>query len=577
MRPRRTSVLFAPLLALFVAQLGCPTERLPPPKEAAPPEDPWSSIPPSKEWLYATGEFNGPHKAECDHVLGWVKGEDACKASLCEHGVTLAREWTQRCTSLVDPGLAGTVRAVEAALVPRVAQKPTECASKLNNIVENGCGDGASCLATGQRWATRCAKSEGTPLVMRMLQRTIERRMEPGSEPVRLDVRTCDELASDVLDAAKCKDRFACAEAIPRVQAYRDRCESSAERPALVTAVAEATVLFFGAKPPGPILVRANAVGVKPGELPVTLDDKSGCVITVCDERASDLARYVNARRGCQGGRMVVARAFPSPRGAEVRVGSLDFPDDATFSTRYPTIVGAGELDLRDNEAAAALDAELGKAIAASGPEAGRLVAKAVLAHALSIRRSPRARAALVKRDDALVPALREIARAKLAATRSRVPLADAAGLVNRGRTRAFADLAADGSVEIGATSRALTLDTRAFLPRATDAGASILRVRRVDPRTAKAERARGLAAAQACGAALRRLSDIKRGLASCNFGLEACDEAKHAALRKSVDEARVAAETSFRDLESARTSAVDEADALTRAATSAGCREPWW
>jgi hypothetical protein len=577
MRPRRSSLWFVPLLALAAAQLGCPTERQPPPKEAPVPEDPWSNIPPSKEWLYATGGFNGPHKAECDHVLGWVKGEDACKASLCEHGVTLAREWTQRCGTLVDPGLVASVRSVEGQITPRMSQAPTECAARLHEIVENGCGDGAACLAAGQRWATRCAKGEGTPLVMRMLQRTIERRMEQGSEPVKLDVRTCDELAADVLDAAKCKDRFACAEAIPRVQAYRDRCESKTERPALSTAVAEATILFFGTKPPAPILVRADAVGVKPGELPVTLDDKSGAVVTVCDERASDLARYVNARRGCTGGRMVVARAFPSARGAEVRVGSLDFPDDATFSTRYPTIVGAGELDFRDGEAAKALDAELAKAAAAGGAEAGRLVAKAVLENVLSIRRSPRVRAVLSKRDDALVPALREIARAKLAATRARVPMAEAAGLVNRGRVRAFADLAPDGTVAIGSVSRALTLDTRAFLPRATDALGALLRARRVGGPTAKAERARGMAAAQACGAALRRLSETKRGLVSCNFGLEACDEAKHAALRKSIDEARVAAEEAFRDLETARTSATDEADALTRAATSAGCREPWW
>ena len=46
----------------------------------------------------------------------------------------------------------------------------------------------------------------------------------------------------------------------------------------------------------------------------------------------------------------------------------------------------------------------------------------------------------------------------------------------------------------------------------------------------------------------------------------------------KTVDEARLAAEVAFRALESARTGgAVDEADALSRAAESAGCREPWW
>lgn len=582
MRHRRTLASFSLVLAASIAQVGCPTERLPPPKEAGQPEDEWSRIAPSKEWLYATSDFNGPHKAECDHALGWVKGEDACKGSLCEHGVSLAKEWIQRCTPLVDASLVSTARAVESQITARASEKPTACAKELDDIVQNGCGEDKTCLATGQRWATRCAKAEATPLVLRMLERSIQRRQEQGAEAVKLDVRPCDELRADVMEAAKCKDRFACAEAIPRVVSFRERCESDAERLPLAAAVAAATVLFFGTKPPDPILLRAGTTGVAPGELPVTLDDKSGGVISVCDERASELGRYVASRKGCQGGRMIVARAFTTARGGEVRVGALDFPDDATFSARYPTIVGAGELELRDKEAAVALDAELGKAAElakSSAADAAKMVAKAVIANALSIKRSPAVRAALTKHDAALVPALREIAKQKLAATRSKIAPGDAAGIVARGRTRAFADLAADGSVELNSASRALTLDTTSILPRATDAGATTLRnPRRVDGRTVKSEKARGVAAAQACGAALKRLSETKKSLASCNFGLEACDDGKTAELVKTVDAARVAAEAAFRDLETARTGgAAEEIDALNRAAESAGCREPWW
>ncbi|MFT3766051.1 MAG: hypothetical protein QM820_11120 [Minicystis sp.] len=584
MRTARLVALLLPLLA--IAQAGCPTERMPPAKEAMPPEDEWSKMAPTKEWLFATSEFNGPHKAECDHVLGWVKGEESCKASLCEHGASLANDWLQRCTPLEDPGLVSSVRTVQAALSARASEKPTDCARRLGDIVRDGCGDDATCQATGQRWATRCAKSEATPLVMRILQRTIERKLEQGAEPVKLDVRTCDELRVEVMDRSKCKDRFACAELIPRIDAYRDRCESESERPTLATAVAEATVLMFGSKPPEPILLAAGAPSLQPGQLPVMLEDKSGGVITVCDERASDLARYIGTRKGCQGGRMVVARAFPTPRGAEVRVGSLDFPDDATFSARYPTIVAAGELDARDKEAAAALDAELGKAAelarsAAGAPEAAKIVSRAVLANVLSIKRSAAVRAVLARRDEALAPALREIAKEKIAASRGKISAPESAGLLLRARTRVFADLAPDGSVQIGAASRAFTLDTAAFLPRATEAYATVLkgaRPKKVDAKTAKAEKARGQAAAQACGSALRKLSETKKALASCNFGLEACDDAKTAGLVKTVDEARVAAERAYHELEEVRTGgAADEADALTRAAEAAACREPWW
>ncbi len=93
----------------------------------------------------------------------------------------------------------------------------------------------------------------------------------------------------------------------------------------------------------------------------------------------------------------------------------------------------------------------------------------------------------------------------------------------------------------------------------------------------AAAEKARGLKAAETCAASERKLQEIKKGLVSCNFGLEACDDAKHAALIKSVDEARVAAEGAFHEMESARTADGDDAEAIQHAAETAGCREPWW
>jgi hypothetical protein len=64
----------------------------------------------------------------------------------------------------------------------------------------------------------------------------------------------------------------------------------------------------------------------------------------------------------------------------------------------------------------------------------------------------------------------------------------------------------------------------------------------------------------------------------SCDFGLESCDAGRHAALLKAVDEARVAAEAAFRDVETTRTGgAAEDESSITRAAEAAGCREPWW
>jgi hypothetical protein len=306
----------------------------------------------------------------------------------------------------------------------------------------------------------------------------------------------------------------------------------------------------------------------------------------VCDDRASDLHRYVASRKTCQGGKMVVARAFPTPNGVEVRVGGLDFPDDASFSARYPTIVATGEVELRDKELASALGFELDKAAeqgksASGAAESARLLTKAVSTYGLFIKRSPAARELVTKRDELLAPALKEIAKAKLAAGKGfKVPLGDAAGLFTRARTRAFADLTDTGAVVIGAPGRGFTLDTAALLPRAMEVYLGVLkaaRPRKIDAKTAASEKARGLAAAAACGASEKKLQDIKKALVSCNFGLEACDDAKHAALAKSVDEARLSAESAFHELEAARTDDDEDADTIRRAAETAACREPWW
>jgi hypothetical protein len=161
------------------------------------------------------------------------------------------------------------------------------------------------------------------------------------------------------------------------------------------------------------------------------------------------------------------------------------------------------------------------------------------------------------------------------------VAAAVAAGLLARARTRAFADLGADGTVQIGAATRALTLDTTIFLPKAMEAYLAALKGshgRKVDARTEKAELARGTAAAQTCGAAEKKLQETKKALVSCNFGLESCDPARHAELLKAVDEARLAAEAAFRDVETTRTGgAAEDEGSITRAADAAGCREPWW
>ncbi len=134
--------------------------------------------------------------------------------------------------------------------------------------------------------------------------------------------------------------------------------------------------------------------------------------------------------------------------------------------------------------------------------------------------------------------------------------------------------------MQIGAPGRGLTLDTATLFPRATEAYLPLFKnahPRKPDAKTVKAEHARGVAAAQACGASEKKLQDTKKALVSCNFGLETCDDARQVALARAVDEARLAAEAAFLELETARTGTADEAEPLRSAADAAACREPWW
>jgi hypothetical protein len=585
MRTPRALLLLVPISAIpFLG--GCPTEPTTRAHDPVVVEDEWTRIPPSKEWLHATADYSGDHKAECAHVLEWVKGEEKCRASLCEHGRDLADEWSQRCPKFAEKDAVSSVKELKEKLTERATEKATDCGKDFDAILRDGCGaEDSTCQVTGQRWATRCGKSEATPLVTRLLEKTIERKLsEPGT--IELDPRTCDELRADVAAVADCKDQFACAAALPRVDVFRTRCDGDADRPTITTAVQLLTVLVGAGKPGEPILTRSGGAGILPDEAPVVLADGSGAVITICDERASDFARYFAGRKACTGSKMVVARAFKTARGVEVHVGALDFPDDATFVARYPTIVGARETEARDKEESAALDADLGKAVdlgrnAAGAASAYGVLARAMVAHAPGIKRSAALRGLVTARDEALTLALKELGKAKVAAVKGKVPAPDADGLILRAKTRAFADVAPDGTVQLGAMSRADRLETGALLPKATAAYLDALKPakpRKLDKKVVQAAKATGTAAATACGGALRRLQDSKIALINCSFGLETCDEAKTTGLKKSVDDARTAAEAAYHELDLARTGgAADESDALNKAAEQAGCREPWW
>ncbi len=561
---------------------GCPTEPAKHAAEPKPPPDEWAEIPSSPEWLHATSSFSGSHAAECAHALGWVRGEAKCQGAVCEHARDLAREWLVRCEKL-SPSVA-EVKPLVADLAARATKDPSPCAKELTLLLRDGCKKkNEACLDEGQRWATRCSRDEGSPLAVRMLERTVERAFDdPGK--VTLDPRSCDELRGDVAKAAVCDHRFKCEEALKLLDPYRERCQGEEQWPTMATAVLELATLVGAQKPSEPISVLLEPSTLPQGEVPLGLVDGSGAVLWACDARPADVAGYVDARRACQGGKITLARAFKVKGRYEVRAGSLDAPSDAVFGARFPSLVVHGEVALRDKALAVELSAGLEKAAAAPKAEAVAALAKALLPRAAELRRSAGLRAALGRFDDAIVPVLRELGKAKVAAAKGRLAPVDLTGFAARALAWPFADLAPDGAVRVGVAGPLDEVEIGAAWPKAkaeyvaaVEPLAKAARALRPAARDLSLVRTYAESQGQACGAATKKARAAEQALVACGFGFDSCDEGKLAALGKGADDARAAAQDARgKLLVAASVLGPARADALA-AATAAGCAEPWW
>jgi hypothetical protein len=582
----RLPKLTLPLLALALA--ACPP---PPPKHTegeVAPKDEWDSISRTPEWLHATAGFSGSRKAECEEVLGWIKGEAVCKGAICAHGRDLSKEWLARCEKLTPAGVA-EVRELSEKFTASAVEAPSECATGVSSILNEGCGKGdATCEKGAQAWATRCGKTDATPLVLRALERSVRRKMEdPGD--FALDARDCEELRAFMKEGTACAQQFACEDMLKRVEMVRSRCEGQ-DRPALATALAELAITAGALKTSPPVAVQPTPAKVAPGDTPVPFADSSGGALLVCGERPTDLAKYLALRKGCEGGQVVLAKVFIRVRDVEVRMGSFESPGDAIFGQRFPSLVMAGEREARDKEVIAAVDAALGKAAALV--QEGRTLEgafelfKGVMAHAGSIQRSAAVRAALAARDDAMAPALRELAKAKVAVS-SRGLLAgnDFVVFVNRALARPFGDFSPEFSVQQGAATRGVTLETGSFWPRATEAYVDSLKNvareasrKKLDAKFHHDAVVKGYDDAKICGEAEKAHRDAEQGLIRCGFGVDTCDPAKVAALTKVSDDARATIEQAYIRLHLAMSGpAAGAKGEIEQAMLARECEPPWW
>jgi len=523
-------------LVLLGACGGAPP---PPVQEPASQPAPVVEAPSSAEWAVAAKGAGEGKSAACAAVAAALKAEKACVGSLCAHAAALSKERSRYCGE-DDAALA-------ADLAARSQKPPSECGARAEAILDKGCSGDATCENTASRWAARCAKSDGSPLVFGLLGRSIAKRK--ALPDFTLDVRSCDELRAEVRRVVAC-DRATCPTALKTAQAYRGRCAVQGELPEAATALAEAAIFSSAGQVSGPTLVRPNPPKLTPADMPVLVPDRWGAYASVCGERPADMAAYVASRRACENGKIVIVRYFVNvSKEFEVRGGALDAPDDETFARRFPSLRAVGELEARDAAAKKALEIELPKvaALAKDPANAAHALVRLAREHGDAIARSAAVRAAFAAVDADLAPALAEIGKAKLAAAKSALA-ADLAGLAARAPSRPFADLNESGAVAIGAASPAVRIDGAALFPKAMEAYttalgnlAALAKKKPLSMGDARDTKRNAVDAAKACALAARRAHGNEHDLVACAFTLNTCAPSKIDALKKYLDEDRAA------------------------------------
>ncbi|APR75359.1 cell wall surface anchor family protein [Minicystis rosea] len=481
--------------------------------------------------------------AQCAAAGKALQAEKSCVGSLCAHGASLAKEWSKYCGE--EDG------ALASQLAERAQKAPSECGAKAQAVLDKGCPNDATCEITASRWAARCAKSDGSPLILGLLGRTVAKRA--ALSDFTIDARSCDDLRADMRRGVTCA-RAACPAALKTAQAYRSRCGGSSELPEPADALAEAAINAASGQTVAPTLIRPNPPKLTPADnMPAMLHDRWGIYASVCGERPADMKSFVAARRACENGKVVIVRYFVNAsKDFEVRGGTLDSPDDETFSRRFPSLRAVGELEARDDAAKQALAAELPKIAELAkertkAADAARALVQLANQHGAALERSASVRSAFAAVDEALAPALAEIGKAKLTAAK-RALAAELAGLAARAPTRPFADLNDNGAVAIGAPSAASRLDGASLFPKAMAAYTAALddlatQAKRKPMSTGDARdlKSNAVDAAKSCATTAKRAQANERDLVGCAFTMNTCAPSKIDTLMKMLDEDRAA------------------------------------
>jgi hypothetical protein len=386
-----------------------------------------------------------------------------------------------------------------------------------------------------------------------MLEKSIEQSLDEP-RPIKLDIRSCDDLGQEVVRAADCNQQFACEDCLPKLELLHERCPNSEQKPMkLGVAAAELAIRQGAGQTPEPILVEPEPAELR--DVPLGLAAGKGAVLRVCGKRARDLASYLDLRRECVGGEVVVAQSFPAGSHHELRVGIFEHPSDGVWVRRWPTLLVTGEREHHEQAAAANLKSRLDDLLrqprqSADAQRAWRDVLRAFGEFAPSLARSPVLAQTLSEEDGALVPWFAELGRRKRQAKTEGVKPLERYAYGNRALALPLADLGADGAVEIGAQNRGADFDLGLALPRSLAAYRAELE-RTVkhgvqkpgDAKTESALREIIRSLGSSCRKAIEAAQQAERASVECGFNPAACAAERRQELGRELDLARKEAE----------------------------------
>jgi hypothetical protein len=298
-------------------------------------------------WVYAVGEVDAPTASDCRKAIALVEADSECVGSACKYGINLLNDFQGVCSKLSTPSQRQKARELRSALLPRTTQPPSECAHKVDDWLDRGCGKDGACEPDIRQWATHCSDEVKSPLAMHLLERLIENSLGDPRR-VKFDVQGCNESKKKLAEAAQCGKPFDCEDALKHVDDYVERCAEGNHAGLPLEQAAQVMRIRFGAnKSTDPIPIAKSKTKIVSQSGFLAFADGTGAVLHVCDEPVTDLANYVAQRRKCQHGEVTVFESIATGDGTSLEVRHYRHESDASFTASHPQLLVQGEAGSR--------------------------------------------------------------------------------------------------------------------------------------------------------------------------------------------------------------------------------------